>query len=250
MHKGRNTRLRPGISLPKGVRNRLLDLARAPSLGMIVALGLVGLGWLFAWMLGGAAHGQEHFTYRIELFSESWIGIAMQSCAVFLIVLHLLHRSARGGTPERLQGIWTHTVLGCLGLASLALAKAITWQAMEQGGASGLYVRISHDLGRPYMWISLVIGVTSLSVYAASELESAFGVITRPRWAPDLSWSRSAGILLALVFWLSIINGLSHFVVGRALWVQALESAEGMALANACIFSDGLSGCLYARVAC
>ena len=239
-----------GISLPKGVRNRLMDLARAPSLGMIVAFGLAGLGWLFAWILGGAVHGQEHFTYRVELFSESWVGVATQCCALLLIALHFLHRSKYAGGSERRDVSWIHTVLGCLGLATIVLGKIIAWQAMEQGGASGLYVRISQDLGQPLMWISLVFGTTGLSVYAASELEYAFGMINRPSWAPDLSWSRTAGILLALVFWLAIINGLSHFVVGRALWVHAVGTVESFTVAHACIFSDGILGSVYAGAAC
>ena len=223
-NKGRNTRRRLGISLRKSVRKRLVELAEVPMLSGIVAIGLAGLGWLLAWIFAGAIGGADHFIHRVEIFSQSWIGSAVQLSALILVVLHILQRMGRQDEDSTPGSGWLYTLFGLVGLATLVLCKVLTWQAMSEGGATGLYVRISEQLGRPLMWVSLVVGVTGLSAYGAAEIDRALSDLPRLGIAPDLSWGRVIGYIAAVIFWVAALNGMSQFVVGRAFLAESHES--------------------------
>ncbi len=145
---------------------------------------------------------------------------------------------------------WLYTLIGLVGLATLVLGWTLSWHAMSEGGATELYVRISEELGRPLVWVVLVVGVTGISAYGAAEIERALSDLPRLGIAPDLSWGRVIGYLAAVIFWVAILNGMSQFVVGRAFLAGTHESliqAEAGALT---LSGDDLMGRGYPGQPC
>ncbi len=200
---------------------RLLEYFRLQPVAIIADLGLVAYGLLVAWQMGGAASGQETFIERVELFQTPWVGVLVNGCALLLVILHLggrlawsLERKNGATVPGGDQG-WLHSAFGICGLALIVLHALHCWGT---GGAHALYVHLGQELGRPAMWSVYVIGITSLSFYAGTELRRQSHGLWARETPRGVLGQKIMVVMFPFVFWLMSINALSHFVMGEALF--------------------------------
>lgn len=204
-----------------------------PQLAGGAAFGLVLYGIIMAWKVSGATTGYDVFSGRHEMIMDSLLGLLLHGTGLVCLGWHLAvkwsGRSAKLEDSEDTEAPgWLHIAFGLCGCVVVVLYAEQLYRAPD---SASLYVHLSEELGRPPVWVSYLISLTTLAFYLGVEIRREL-----LRWTSADGWGlflRVMGFVLPGVFWLLSVHALTHFVIGESLIGTARGVDSGSALLDA-----------------
>lgn len=204
---------------------------------LVALVGLVAgvlLLLLDVWYLNLGSSGRAAFVAALGRPSAGHVALVGAAIAVLLahgaLGLRAALRAERGdagpfGHPGHRTLQWTTAAVSAVFVAVHLLRHSPLAAALEGISSAALYERLRHELSRPFFVGLYVVGLGSLCLHAFQGFTACverFGAGLRDQGRRLVVF---LGLLFAIGLYVGFLDGLSHYVAGRA-WIARPEAAE------------------------
>lgn len=199
--------------------------------GLVAGLGLLALD---AWYLNLGSSGRAAFAAALGRPSGRHVAVGALVLVTLLVHgglgLRAAMRAERGdagpfGHPGHRTLQWTSAAIGLVYVAVHLLRHSPLAAALEGLSSAALYERLRHELSRPFFVGLYVVGLGALCLHAYQGIAACVERFGRGLRDQGRRLVVFLGLLLAIGLYVWLLDGLSHYVAGRA-WIARPEAAQ------------------------